>query len=188
MKLVRTVLPPAVPILAVCLAAPAVRAEWLPEEVEFFESRIRPVLAQECYECHRTGGKSKGGLVLDHRDGMLAGGDSGPAVKPGDPAGSLLIRVMRHEIEDLKMPKNGVYNWDSHAVNCDIFADAHIRFPIYDQVITLLLFSSSLKRLVSVCGASVTVDSLTRRNSICLKLPLVQFDAYKRQVRKGPKK
>lgn len=78
-----------------------------PEQVEFFESRIRPVLAQECYECHSEAGKQKGGLLLDSRPGWQAGGDSGPAVVPGQPAASLLLQSMRHEHADLKMPKNG---------------------------------------------------------------------------------
>lgn len=78
-----------------------------PQQLEFFESRIRPILAQECYECHSTATKQKGGLVLDSRAGWQAGGDSGDAIKPGDPAASLLIQTLRHEHEDLKMPKNG---------------------------------------------------------------------------------
>ncbi len=73
--------------------------------VEFFESRIRPVLAQDCYECHRTNGKMKGGLALDYRGALLKGGDSGKVVVPGNPADSLLIKAIRHESEDLKMPK-----------------------------------------------------------------------------------
>ncbi|MEM0897894.1 MAG: PSD1 and planctomycete cytochrome C domain-containing protein [Verrucomicrobiota bacterium] len=83
------------------------KASTSPEAIEFFESRIRPILAQECYECHRTGGKLKGGLALDHREGLLEGGDSGPAIVPGKPDDSLLLQVMRHELEDLKMPKAG---------------------------------------------------------------------------------
>ena len=75
------------------------------DEVAFFERRIRPVLAQECYECHRTGGKTKGGLALDHRAALLAGGESGPAVAPGRPEASLLVRVLRHAVEGLEMPK-----------------------------------------------------------------------------------
>ncbi len=78
-----------------------------PEVVEFFEAKIRPVLAQECYECHSTRGKSKGGLLLDSRAGWQAGGDSGAAIVPGDPAGSLLMHTIRHEDADLKMPKAG---------------------------------------------------------------------------------
>lgn len=77
------------------------------QQIEFFESRIRPILAQECYECHSTATKQKGGLVLDSRPGWQAGGDSGDAIKPSDPQNSLLIQTIKHEHEDLKMPKNG---------------------------------------------------------------------------------
>jgi hypothetical protein len=77
------------------------------EQVEFFESRIRPVLAQECYECHNSRGKEKGGLILDHRAAWQRGGDSGPLLLPGDPSGSLLMRAIRHEVPDLEMPKAG---------------------------------------------------------------------------------
>lgn len=76
-------------------------------EVEFFESRIRPVLAQDCYECHSSTGKQKAGLVLDHREGLLKGGDTGPALVPGKADESLLIEALRHE-GDLTMPKAGV--------------------------------------------------------------------------------
>jgi hypothetical protein len=83
------------------LAAPT------PQQIEFFESKIRPILAQECYECHSTGTKKKGGLVLDSRPGWQAGGESGDVIKPGDPAGSLIVQTIKHEHEDIKMPKAG---------------------------------------------------------------------------------
>lgn len=82
-------------------------AKPTPEQLEFFEARIRPILAQECYECHSTATKQKGGLVLDSRAGWQAGGDSGVVIKPGDPESSLFIETIKHEHEDLKMPKNG---------------------------------------------------------------------------------
>jgi hypothetical protein len=82
-------------------------AALTPQQLDFFESRIRPILAQECYECHSTATKQKGGLVLDSRPGWQAGGDSGDVIKPGDPKNSLLFQTLRHEHEDLKMPKNG---------------------------------------------------------------------------------
>lgn len=78
-----------------------------PEQTEFFESRIRPVLAQDCYECHSTATKRKGGLLLDTRAGWQEGGDSGPAIVPGDAKKSLLVQSIKHEHEDLAMPKNG---------------------------------------------------------------------------------
>ena len=90
-------------------AASALFAAPTPQQVEFFESKIRPILAQECYECHSAATKQKGGLVLDSRPGWQAGGDSGDLLKAGDPAASLLIQTIKHvhEDEDLKMPKNG---------------------------------------------------------------------------------
>jgi mono/diheme cytochrome c family protein len=78
-----------------------------PQQLDFFESRIRPILAQECYECHSVATKQKAGLVLDSRPGWQAGGDSGDVVKPGDPQNSLLLQTLKHEHEGLKMPKNG---------------------------------------------------------------------------------
>ena len=78
-----------------------------PEQVEFFESRIRPILAQDCYECHSSANKQKGGLALDHRSAWQAGGDSGAAIIPGKPEESLLIQAIRHQDEDLAMPKAG---------------------------------------------------------------------------------
>lgn len=78
-----------------------------PDPIEFFESKIRPILVAECYECHQTGGRSKGGLILDHRDALRKGGDSGVVIHPGDAKASLLIQAIRHEVEDLEMPKNG---------------------------------------------------------------------------------
>ncbi len=82
------------------------RAALAEKDVEFFENRIRPVLAQECYECHRTGGKKKGGLALDYRTALLEGGDSGAAIVPGKPSESLLIKAIRHEVADTEMPKS----------------------------------------------------------------------------------
>jgi hypothetical protein len=76
--------------------------------VEFFEKSIRPVLTERCAKCHRAGVKSpQGGLAVDTPAGLLKGGDSGPAIVPGDPDGSLLIRAIRHADAELKMPPKG---------------------------------------------------------------------------------
>ena len=72
------------------------------DAADFFESKIRPVLATHCFECH--GHKDKGGLKLDSRDSILKGGESGAAIVPGKPEGSLLIRAVQHVDEDLAMP------------------------------------------------------------------------------------
>ncbi|MEI6712862.1 MAG: PSD1 and planctomycete cytochrome C domain-containing protein [Verrucomicrobiota bacterium] len=93
---------------SVALACPLISsANQTDEGVEFFEKRIRPVLAQECYECHSTATKSKGGLLLDTRAGWQKGGDSGDAIVPGKPEESLFLKTIRHEEPDLKMPKAG---------------------------------------------------------------------------------
>jgi hypothetical protein len=72
---------------------------------DFFESKIRPLLVERCYECHsETFKKIKGGLKLDSPEATLKGGDSGPAIVPGNPDKSLLIKAVRYSDENLQMP------------------------------------------------------------------------------------
>jgi len=74
----------------------------------FFESRIRPVLVEHCYKCHSSRAKSpKGGLRVDSRDALLSGGTSGPAVVPGKPDDSLLLKALSYEGEVAEMPPDG---------------------------------------------------------------------------------
>ncbi|HEX2475487.1 MAG TPA: DUF1549 domain-containing protein, partial [Lacipirellulaceae bacterium] len=86
--------------------APAVASETSAEAVDFFETNIRPVLVERCYECHS--GKAKvlqGGLRLDSADGVRKGGESGPAIVPYKPEESLLLAALRYE--SLEMPPSG---------------------------------------------------------------------------------
>lgn len=76
-----------------------------PSQVDFFEKRIRPFLANDCYECHGAA-KQKGGLRLDWRGALRKGGDSGSAIMPGNADQSLLIQSIRHEHADHRMPKD----------------------------------------------------------------------------------
>ena len=69
---------------------------------EFFEMRIRPLLAQNCYTCHTS--SKMGGLELDSREHVLKGGSDGPVVIPGDPDKSLLIQAVRQTHARIKMP------------------------------------------------------------------------------------
>jgi hypothetical protein len=79
-----------------------------PAQLEFFESKIRPILVENCYKCHsHDSEKVKGGLLLDTKDSVLKGGDNGPAVIPGFPDKSLLIKAVRYTDEDLQMPPKG---------------------------------------------------------------------------------
>ncbi len=76
------------------------------QRLDFFESKIRPVLVKHCYECHAADSKKlSGGLLVDSRQGLLEGGESGPAVVPGDPKESLLISALKHD--DFEMPPKG---------------------------------------------------------------------------------
>ena len=77
-------------------------------EFDFFERKVRPLFVEHCYECHSAvSGKSKGGLLLDSRQGWQNGGDSGPAVVPRDPESSLLLQAIRYTNPDLEMPPDG---------------------------------------------------------------------------------
>ncbi|PHX58497.1 MAG: hypothetical protein CK522_03855 [Opitutia bacterium] len=89
-----------------CLLLPWVgmAADLKPADLEFFESKIRPVLVSECYECHDAK-KQKADLRLDFRDGILKGGENGPTIVPGNAQKSLLIQSITHAHEDLQMPK-----------------------------------------------------------------------------------
>src|ERR1043166_4586453 len=83
----------------------ATAAELTPAQTQFFESNIRPILVNNCYKCHSSQAeKVKGGLLLDSREGVLKGGESGPAIVPGDPEQSRLIKAVRYTDPDLQMP------------------------------------------------------------------------------------
>src|SRR4051794_18798623 len=74
-----------------------------PDQIRFFEAKVRPTLVDHCFKCHGPT-KPKAGLRLDSRAAMLAGGDSGPAVGPGNVEGSLPLTAISHEDSALKMP------------------------------------------------------------------------------------
>ena len=80
-------------------------AKLTARETDFFETKIRPVLSENCYKCHsKNSEKVKGGLLLDSRDGVLKGGNTGPAVVPGRLEKSLLIQAVHYKDKDLQMP------------------------------------------------------------------------------------
>ena len=72
-------------------------------EFQHFETNIRPLLIKHCYDCHNSD-VSEGNLRLDVRDGLLRGGDSGPAIVSGHPSKSLLIKAVKYDDPELKMP------------------------------------------------------------------------------------
>jgi cytochrome c553 len=95
--------------LALLAAAPgAVLGQTAPPDdpklVEFFEKKIRPLLVSNCYNCHSANTNAKGGLRVDDRNGLIQGGNRGPAVVPGQAEKSLVIEAVRYTKKGLKMP------------------------------------------------------------------------------------
>ncbi len=79
-----------------------------PADLQFFEAKIRPLLIDRCYKCHsKEADKVKGGLLLETREALLQGGNTGAAIVPGKPDESLLIQAVRYKDEDLQMPPKG---------------------------------------------------------------------------------
>ena len=75
------------------------------DDLQFFENKIRPILVNNCYKCHsKDADKIKGGLLLDTREGLLEGGDDGPAIVPGHPEKSRLMEGVRYADENFQMP------------------------------------------------------------------------------------
>ena len=96
--------------VGVAISGGAAKAEDA-EGMEFFETRVRPLLAKRCFGCHsrqaEEAGKLKAGLKLDDLAGMLKGGDTGPVLVPGDPEASAIIEAVRYKNDDLSMPPKG---------------------------------------------------------------------------------
>ncbi len=92
-------------LAAVASGFSAAAATPTAEHMAFFESKVRPLLAKHCYECHAADAKKiKGGLLLDSKEGWQAGGDSGDVIEPGKPGASLLMETVRYTKKDLEMP------------------------------------------------------------------------------------
>lgn len=83
---------------------------------DYFEKHVRPLLIERCYECHSAEKKIKGGLSLDSREGWAKGGDTGPAIQPGDTAKSLLLEAVRYANRDLQMPPKQALSPQEQAV------------------------------------------------------------------------
>jgi hypothetical protein len=87
-----------------------------PEQLAFFESRVRPVLIDHCYSCHSQDSDEPGGnLLLDSRPAIVKGGYTEPPILPGDPDNSLLMRAISHRDPDLRMPPDSRLSEDQIA-------------------------------------------------------------------------
>ena len=95
-------------LLVLCAAAalPTVAAQER-RALEFFELHVRPLLAEKCYSCHSAQTMAMGELRLDSAEGLLRGGSRGPALSPGDPNASLLLKAVSYSSLELRMPPSG---------------------------------------------------------------------------------
>lgn len=110
--------------LLLCSVAIAQDDSFSPAQIESFEKNIRPLLIQHCYECHSAkSDKIKGGLLLDSREALLVGGDSGPAIVAGKPQESLLISAVKFQSYEMP-PKGKLSAKDINLLNDWILAGA----------------------------------------------------------------
>ncbi len=91
-------------LLVGSLRAEEPKKPFAPADVQFFETKVRPLLSEFCFKCHGDVKRPKGGLRLDSLSAMLTGGDQGPALVPGQPDKSLLIKAITYADKELKMP------------------------------------------------------------------------------------
>jgi hypothetical protein len=96
------------PLVAVFALSTAVsgRPAPSPVAVEYFEKNVRPILVNHCFTCHSADTKPSGNLRVDDRHGLLTGGNAGPAVVPGDPGKSLLLKRVTQK-DRKRMPLEG---------------------------------------------------------------------------------
>ncbi len=90
-------------VLTITQAKAADTPSFTPKQIQFFETKIRPLLSEHCFDCHNAQ-KQKGGLLLTSRTQILQGGESGPAAVPGSPDTSALIEAVRYKNSDFQMP------------------------------------------------------------------------------------
>src|SRR3954468_1155762 len=91
-------------VVAVATLLSAATPEPSRDQLKFFEEKVRPILAENCYKCHGSD-KQKGNLRLDVREAVFAGGESGPVIVPGKPSESPLVEAIKWE--SLEMPPTG---------------------------------------------------------------------------------
>ncbi len=127
---------------------------------EFFETKIRPVLADQCLECHNSIDKKKGGLALDWSQPSRQGGDSGKVIIPGDPDNSLLIQSIRHQAGVESMPDKSPKLVDSVIADFTKWVRMGAPDPRHTQPTASEKSRSQLGRM---CGTSVKNGGPSKR-------------------------
>src|SRR3954469_23916843 len=117
-------------VLFIAGSLPAIGADSTVDGIDFFEKKIRPVLVENSYKCHSAQSeKLKGGLMLDSRDGVLKGGETGPAVIPGEPEKSLLIKAVGYADKELQMPPKNKKLSDRQIADLRIWIQMGVPWP-----------------------------------------------------------
>ena len=115
-------------ILSLSCASPSLVAQTTNADTpEYFESKVRPILANSCFGCHTS--SALGGLRLDSREAMLKGGNRGVAVVPGDPDNSLLIKAVKQVDPNLKMPTGSAKLKDDQIEILSAWVKAGAKWP-----------------------------------------------------------
>jgi len=122
-------------VLLLILGAPMLEVHAEPAspgaggDVAFFEKKIRPLLAERCYSCHSADTKPSGGLRVDDRNGLLMGGDAGPAVIPGNPDKSLILQRIISENAKRRMPKDSDPLTESEIADLKVWIEGGMAWP-----------------------------------------------------------
>ncbi len=134
--------------LIACPAIPLLAADSpTADQLAFFEKKVRPVLASTCYKCHSHGGeKLKANLFLDSREGMLKGGENGPAIVPGSASRSLLIKAVKWVNDDLQMPPKNKLS-DSAIADFVTWVDMGAPWPKEDKVAAAPNYAADYDRI-----------------------------------------
>jgi uncharacterized membrane protein YgcG len=119
--------------LPISLLAVVANAQSPAAAPDYFELKIRPLLATNCYSCHTD--SALGGLRLDGRESMLKGGGRGPSLVPGDPEKSLMIQAVRQTDPKLKMPMGSKLK-DSEVADLVAWVKAGAVWPKSDPSLT----------------------------------------------------
>lgn len=118
-----------------------------PEQIAFFEKRVRPVLVNNCYGCHSAETKPAGDLRVDDRNGLLRGGLSGAAVVPGDASKSLLLARVRHSDPKKRMPKEGDILTPAQIADLEAWIRDGVAWPEDKPAVTSRTPAQSYQRL-----------------------------------------
>ena len=125
----------------------AVAAEPTPEQIDFFEKKVRPILVSHCYTCHSADTQPHGELRVDDRNGLLTGGESGPAVVAGHPEKSLLLQRIRSTDLKRRMPKEGEPLTETEIADLTAWIKEGVAWPSEEMPPSIGRLGSSYERL-----------------------------------------